>query len=146
MRDGLSKIPIQLYIHVDTEDKGTNTDIVSSDEIPTRPFPSPEPKKRREKEVSVNAPEPSSSGKQAIGSQRKSERVVSKTNKNTLRCKVCNKPYQDSEEKKTGNIWIGCSYKKCNVWVHAKCEGFVGRTEEDFSSLKYFCKSHRFIN
>ena len=49
LRDGLSERPIQLFIHVDTEDKGTNTDIVSSDEVPTRPFPSPEPKKEKRK-------------------------------------------------------------------------------------------------
>ena len=66
MHDGQSKIPIQLFLHVDNDDKGANTDIVSPVEVPSTRFPNPEPKKKRGDEVAVDVIEclPLSSGKQ----------------------------------------------------------------------------------
>ena len=63
MHDGQSKRLIQLFLHVDTDDKGANTDIVSTVEVPSTRFPNPEPKMKRGNEVAVDVTECLSSRK-----------------------------------------------------------------------------------
>ena len=118
-------------------------DVVSPEEIPTSSYPSPNPKRRRDKTVTI---EPAAATSPTSPPPKKRSSRISKIKKDSLvRCKKCNKPYEETESANTGNVWIGCSQPKCNVWVHTKCEGFVGKCEQDFSSLRYYCMSHRNI-
>ena len=134
-------------MYLDTTDKApiptvlSQDDVVSPDEVPTTSYPSPQSKRKRDESVTI---ETGASTTRDSPPHKKRSTRISKWKKATLvKCKICQKPYQDTEMANTGNVWIGCSQPKCNVWVHTKCEGFVGKTEQDFSTLKYFCINHR---
>jgi hypothetical protein len=39
-------------------------------------------------------------------------------------------------------MWINCSEKNCEFWVHALCVGIVGK-KEDIEVINYYCPKHR---
>ena len=126
-------------MYLDTTDKAPNTDVlskddvVSPDEVPTS-YPSPVKTQkgcncdyRNWCHYNAGFPTP-----------KKRSASISKLRKETLaRCKVCNKPYKYTEMANTGNVWIGCSQSKCNIWVHTKCEGFVALLKSQNKTLRH---------
>lgn len=52
-------------------------------------------------------------------------------------CRVCGEDQSDQRR-----LWVGCSFKNCNFWVHAMCRGIGSKTKSSLSKIKFHCPKH----
>ena len=60
-------------------------------------------------------------------------------------CKICNITYGSKMDDKYGSMWINCSTRSCNYWVHLFCLRFTCKDEDKQNFEKivdYHCKPH----
>ena len=120
--------------------------MVPADEVVTVPFPSPEPNRKRGLETAATSEQPSDvpRPKRPV---RKSQRQRQDGSK-TYRCGTCGERYvEEVEAGKKRPVWLGCSQKNCDYWVHARCLGFIVRSENAFDNIRsFYCKDHRHLH
>ena len=60
-------------------------------------------------------------------------------------CRKCFVQYGSATDNKYDSVWINCSNRRCDHWVHAYCVGLVIRERKGnyFDKLvKYYCSTH----
>jgi hypothetical protein len=57
---------------------------------------------------------------------------------NTDQCNICLEAYVVRKKK---SMWINCSEKKYEFWVHALCVGIVGK-KDDIDVINYYYPQH----
>ena len=71
------------------------------------------------------------------------KRKKASVNRNT--CRKCLTVHDSETDNKYNSMWINCSQRRCDYWIHAFCLGIVVEetNEEEFAKLFYFfCPSH----
>ena len=60
-------------------------------------------------------------------------------------CRKCQTIHGSKTDNDYNSVWINCSYRRCDYWVHGFCLGLVVKedNEDEFSSLfNYYCPTH----
>ncbi|KAK3108985.1 hypothetical protein FSP39_020304, partial [Pinctada imbricata] len=56
--------------------------------------------------------------------------------------KLCRKCGRENIGKYKKQVWLGCSKKPCNYWVHAVCVNVIVKKEEHTKNIDYYCDEH----
>ena len=61
------------------------------------------------------------------------------------KCRKCQVQHGSRTDNDFNSIWINCSHRRCDYWVHCSCLGLVVKeeNEENFAPLfHYYCPVH----